>query len=253
MDWAGVERAVLLQGPFYGEANEYVWQAVRKWPDRFFGSGYVDPRSRDARETFRRVTEEYGFRIIKLELSESTGLVGLYPDLRLDDASMVWVWKEAERRGLVVTLDLGAAGSKSYQTYALKAVLERHPGLKIVITHLAHPPIRAGKDVAIHRLWEDQVSLALHPRVWLDLAGLPAYAGSEDYPFLSAIQYIRRAVEMVGAEKIMWGTDVPGLLSHATYPQLLGFVTRHCDFLSPGDLAKILGGNAWRVYGEGQN
>ena len=37
MDWAGVERAVLLQGPFYGEANAYVASAVANWPDRFRG------------------------------------------------------------------------------------------------------------------------------------------------------------------------------------------------------------------------
>jgi len=56
-------------------------------------------------------------------------------------------------------------------------------------------------------------------------------------------------VEMVGAEKIMWGTDAPGLLTHATYPQLLEFVAVHCNFLARGDVEKILGATAWQVYG----
>ena len=28
MDWAGVDKAVLLQGPFYGECNSYVLEAL---------------------------------------------------------------------------------------------------------------------------------------------------------------------------------------------------------------------------------
>jgi hypothetical protein len=47
----------------------------------------------------------------------------------------------------------------------------------------------------------------------------------------------------------MWGTDLPSLLTHATYPQLLGWVSRHCTFLSPAALRGVLGENAWRVYG----
>jgi predicted TIM-barrel fold metal-dependent hydrolase len=246
MDWGGVDKAVLMQGPLYGEANEYVLEAVKKWPKRFVGAGFVDPCSPKAKETFRLVTETFKFRIIKLELSEMAGLVGLHPDLRIDKESMDWFWDEVEKKNLVITLDLGSIGSKSYQTHAVRNILDRH-NVKIVIAHLAYPPIEKKNDEKLNHLWQDQVLLGLHPNVWLDTAALPAYS-SEDYPFPAACEYIRRAVEMVGAKKIMWGTDVPGLLIHATYPQLLRFVSQHCSFLSQSDLEKILGGNAWQVY-----
>jgi predicted TIM-barrel fold metal-dependent hydrolase len=248
MDWAGVDRAVLLQGPLYGEANEYVWNAVKRWPDRFIGAGYIDPRSPTARQTFKRIREEFGFRILKFEMSEPAGFTGLYPDLRLDEEAMMWIWEEAEREGLAVTLDLGGVGTRSYQTDAVRTVLARHPELNIVIAHLAQPPIGSKQDERL-RLWQDQVLLAAAPHVWLDLAALPAYWSDEDYPYPTACAYIRKAVEMVGVGKILWGTDAPGLLIHATYPQLLSFVSRHCPFLSQGDLDLILGKNAWRVYG----
>ena len=252
MDAAGVEKTVLLQGSFYGEANKYLWEATQKWPDRFLAAAFVDPRSPEARATFLQATEELGFRILKFEMSEPTGLVGLYPDLRIDGELMAWIWEEAERRALVVTLDLGGVGSRSYQTDAVRTLLERHPRLKIVIAHLAQPPIDRSENEPLQRLWEEQVQLGRHPRVWLDLSALPAYASAiEGYPYPTASQYIRRAVEMVGAEKLMWGTDAPGLQMYAAYPQLLEFVAVHCDFLSPGDLEKILGANAWEVYGGG--
>src|SRR5829696_2370032 len=48
MDWAGVDRAVLLQGSFHGEANDYVAAAVARYPGRFIGATFVDPRAPDA-------------------------------------------------------------------------------------------------------------------------------------------------------------------------------------------------------------
>ena len=251
MDWAGVDKAVLLQGPFYGEANDYVARAVRQWPDRFIGAGHVDPCADNAREMFRRCVEEHGFTILKFEMSVSTGLVGLHPDLRLDGEAMAWIWEEAERRGLVITLDLGAVGSASYQTEAVRTVMERHPHVKIVICHLAQPPISQKDDSRLDRLWQEQLRLATHPNLWFDLSALPAYASAiEDYPYPSAQACIRRAVEMVGVDKLMWGTDAPGLLGVATYPQLLSYFVHRCDFLSEIDMKKILGENAWHVYGK---
>jgi predicted TIM-barrel fold metal-dependent hydrolase len=250
MDWAGVDKAVLLQGPFYGEANDYIAHAVKQWPDRFIGAGHIDPCTPDARDMFQRCVDERGFRILKFEMSVGTGLVGLYPDLRLDGEEMAWIWEEAERRGLIVTLDLGAVGSASYQTDGVRNILERHPHVRIVICHLAQPPMVKSNDADAEQLWQEQIRLAKHPNVWFDVSALPAYASNvEDYPYPRARAYIRRAVEMVGVDKLMWGTDAPGLLGQATYPQLLRYITHHCDFLSEQDIAKIMGGKAQQVYG----
>jgi len=248
MDWIGVDKAVLLQGSFYGTPNEYVRQAVAGWPDRFIGAAFVDPRAGDARETFHHCVEKFGFRVVKFELSEDAGLTGLYPDLRLDEPELAWFWEEAEARDLVVTLDLGYIGSRSYQTDAVRNVLAEHSALRIVIAHLAHPPVSRPDDAALNELWRDQLLLARDGKVWFDLAALPVYSRTEDYPYPTAQRYVREAVELIGVDRLMWGTDIPGLLSHATYRQLLDFVARHCAFLSKAGLAKVLGGNAQQVY-----
>ena len=90
MDWAGVARAVLLQGPFYGEANAYVASAVKRFPDRFVGAFAPDPLALDARQVYKQCFEDYGLRILKLELTEPTGLTGLYPHLRIDAPEHGW-------------------------------------------------------------------------------------------------------------------------------------------------------------------
>ena len=164
---------------------------------------------------------------------------------------MAWFWEEAESKDLVVTLDLGYIGSRSYQTDALRRVLAEHPHLRVVIAHLAHPPVGRADDEWLNEQWRDQILLARNNNVWFDLAAMPGYSRTEDYPYPTAQGYVREAVEMIGVDRLMWGTDIPGLLRHATYQQLLDFVARHCDFLSQDDLEKVLGGNAWQVYGGG--
>jgi predicted TIM-barrel fold metal-dependent hydrolase len=248
MDWAGVEKAVLLQAPLYGELNQFVYLAVNRWPDRFWGAACVDPWSKDALRTFSQVVNDLGFRAIKLEMSESLGLLGIHNSIHLDDEQVEWFWEESEKKQLIITLDLGPIGGSAYQTDALKNVLSHHPNLIIVIAHLAQPPIKAEKDCQMNRLWQEQVSLARHPNVWLDLAALPSYEGEGDYPYPRASNFIRQAIELVGSDKIIWGSDIPGMLAYATYEQLINYIVRYCDFLSEADRSKIFGDNALQIY-----
>ena len=44
----GVEKAVILQGSYYGFANEYVAEAVKTYPEMFIGAGTFDPMTRYA-------------------------------------------------------------------------------------------------------------------------------------------------------------------------------------------------------------
>ncbi len=249
MDWAGVDKAVLLQGSFHGESNAYVAQAVARYPERFIGAAFVDPRAPDAQASFAQLTGPGGFSVLKLEMSVGWGFTGLYPDLRLDEPGLAWLWPAAEQQGVIMVLDLGAVGIASYQTEAVAGIVTSHPALRVVIAHLAQPPLVAPDDAHLNALWEAQIALGRHANVWFDLAALPAYA-PEDYPFPTARRYIERAVQLVSAERLMWGSDVPGLLAHATYPQIVSYVARHCPFLSPNERAAVLGENAWRLFGE---
>jgi predicted TIM-barrel fold metal-dependent hydrolase len=250
MDWAGVEKAVLLQAGFYGDLNTYVHRAVTSWPDRFVGAAHLDPWSDGGPAAFDRAMGDLGFRAVKLEMSETLGLTGLHPGAQLDDEGIAWFWQRSDRLGLVVTLDLGAVGGKAYQTEALAHVADRYPNVKIVVAHLAQPPIGAELPHALDGLWQEQVRVARQSNVWLDLAALPAYGADQDFPYDRARKYIRRAVALVGADRLLWGSDIPGLLLQATYQQLLAYVARYCDFLTADELAGILGRNAMHVYFE---
>ena len=59
---------------------------------------------------------------------------------------------------------------------------------------------------------------------------------------------MRLAIDRFGPSKLMWGTDVPGLLSQATYTQLVKLAELHTHFLSADEQAMVLGGTALQVY-----
>ena len=252
MDWVGIERAVLLQGPFYGEANAYIASAVERWHDRFIGAFAPDPLAPDARQRFKPCVEEYGLRIVKFELTETTGLTGRYPDLRIDAPQFSWIFEAAQREGLVITFDLGKIGSRAYQTEAVASIADRYPDLQIVIAHLAQPPTNERDNAELNAKWEEQILLGRRANVSFDLSALPAYSRAYDeYPYVAGQAYIGRAVQLIGARKIMWGTDVPGLLTSGSYRQLLNYVRLQCDFLSTQEKDQVLGLNALRVYWSG--
>jgi predicted TIM-barrel fold metal-dependent hydrolase len=248
MDWAGVDKAMLLQGTFYGDWNPYVGEALEKYPERLIGAAFLDPWHPQAQSYFDELIQQDRFRAVKLECSEKTGLCGLHPDAHLDDPELDWLWRELAARQKVLVLDLGAIGSRSYQSNAVRSIAQDYPKLPIVIAHLAQPNPRAEAKLPMWRLWLAQIKLGRLPNVFFDTAALPAYMTDEDFPYPSAARYLKTAVELIGPAKIMWGSDQPGLLGVLNYPQLVRLGRLHTQFMTPREQAMVLGENAARVY-----
>ncbi|MBD16526.1 MAG: hypothetical protein CMJ72_15440 [Planctomycetaceae bacterium] len=247
MDWAGVDKAVLLQGSFYGERNEEVLAACQKYPQRFKGAAFFDPWMTSARAEFDRLFGTPLFPILKLELSDTTGLHGLHPGFQLDDPELDWLWAELERREINLTMDLGPVGGPSYQSAAVEKIAARHPNLSIVLCHLGFPTRSMDADPALTAAWVEQIKLGELSNIWFDLSALP-HRAEENYPYPKISEWIRRAVEIVGTEKLMWGTDVPGVTSAGTYPQLLTSYQELLDDFSDSERGRIFGGTAAQVY-----
>ena len=81
---------------------------------------------------------------------------------------------------------------------------------------------------------------------WLDVSAMPDFFDEEGWPFPTALSLFREVVSHVGIAKLLWGSDVPGTLNRATYPQMINMWKR--AGLSEADLSKLLGENALSVY-----
>lgn len=248
MDWAGVDKVVLLQGLFYGECNAYALDAVNRYPDRLKAAAYIDPWAEGARQAFEAIAEEPGFCAVKLECSVASGFCGVYPDARLDAPDVGWLWEGAAASGKVLVLDLGGIGERSYQTGAVQTIAETYPGMKIVIAHLGQPGAGVDADETQRALWFEQLDLARLPNVWFDTASLMTYV-REEFPFPTATRHLHQALDRIGSHKVLWGTDIPGNLVHLAYPKFLTLIRQQIRNLSPSKQAMILGENAAGVFG----
>ena len=248
MAWAGVHHAVLLQGPFYGECNRFALDAVRQHPNQLSAAAYLDSWKQTAQQDLAWILEQEEFCGIKLECSDMSGLCGIHPDARLDDPQLDWLWTEISDAKLTLTLDLGAIGARSYQTTATRKIAETWDQLHLVIAHLAQPRPAVDSSNMARQAWYEQLDLSKLPNVWFDTAALPAYVAPEPYPFPTAGRYLKMAIDHMGPQKMLFGTDTPGLLMHANYPQLLQSFQEHIGFLSLEDQRQILSQNVKKAY-----
>lgn len=250
MKKGSVEKAVLLQGPYYGNQNEYVREAVQMFPDRFTGALYIDPWDSVSKEMIGSLLCEREFTAVKLECSVPTGLFGLHKHASLYDKQVLEICEKCEESGHVLIFDLGGAGTRSYQTSAVREIALRFNNLKIVICHLGQPGPGFESDKRLLNQWHEQINLGLLSNIWFDTAAIPAYFSHEAFPFQGAGRYFRKAVEMIGPEKIIWGTDIPGLLSQFDYKDLLGLADIYMTGMRQEEKEMIRELNAVKVYFE---
>ena len=90
--------------------------------------------------------------------------------------------------------------------------------------------------------------LARHENVMIESGGITWLYNSEFYPFPSAIRAIKEAANLVGMEKLMWGSDYPRTITAITYRMSYDFIIKSQE-LTEDEKRLFLGENARRFYG----
>lgn len=115
---------------------------------------------------------------------------------------------------------------------------ERYPMLRMVLDHLAHPPLDGGD-------WEPWRTLitdaADNPLVYAKLSGL--------YPVSQARPFMEFALELFGPERLMFGSDWPVAELGGGYQPVAGTLLELIGELPAGERDAILAGTASDFYG----
>ncbi|NLE80273.1 MAG: amidohydrolase family protein [Rhodococcus sp.] len=126
-------------------------------------------------------------------------------------------------------------------------IAQAHPGLKLVIDHLAKPPIGLEDR---EPWWSLIAEAAAHPNVHAKVSGL--YSPAEESSAATAEllrPFVDRALEVFGVERLMYGGDWPISVLSGGYTRVWSSLQPLFDALSPVEREQILGRTAARFYG----
>ena len=188
MDYAQVSAAVITQEFIDGIQNEYLKEVTTRYPDRFLDSG---------------------FKAIKIPAHRLLLKEGR---VMLNCEEMMQMFRLMEERNIILSIDL-AEGST--QVAEMEEIIDRYPRLKIAIGHFGMVTLPE---------WKQQILLARHPNVMIESGGITWLFNEEFYPFKGAVKAIREAADLVGMEKLMWGSDYPRTITAITYKMSYDFI-----------------------------
>jgi predicted TIM-barrel fold metal-dependent hydrolase len=241
LDKNGVEKAVLLQGSMYGFQNDYTWEAARRYPGRLIPSATVDPFCTNAEALLDRYLGERKIPAVKFEVSSGGGLMGYHRVFPLDGPPIAALYPAIDKAGAALVLDIGSPGMGSFQIEAAAAVAKQYPGMRIIVCHLLAP--RPGDD----EVFAASIKTLSLPNLWFDLAALPWNAGPDGYPYPAALRFIGAAKKILGAGKLIWGSDIPITLGRETYARQMSYL-EESGLFSDSELEQVFKTNAETAY-----
>ena len=225
MDYAQVSAAVVTQEFIDGLQNDYLAEVEHQYPDRFFTFGMADYREPGFLELAERLMQK--FKGIKVPAAR-------LPQQFLND-EMMQMMHLMEERCKILGIELMDG---DLQVGQLKEIIEECPRLKIAIGHFGMVT-RPG--------WLEQIKLARHENVFVESGGITWLFNDEFYPFPSAVRAIKEAADLVGMEKLMWGSDYPRTITAITYRMSYDFIVKSSE-LTESEKAMFLGENARRFF-----
>ncbi len=221
MNYAQVGAAVVVQEVIDGCQNAYLTKVQQQYPDRFFCMGMA-------------------WNTDEAQAVIDAGLKGIaFPGHRIHESllTLMPVFKLMESKEMVLSMCLA---DDEEQIGQMAEVIQECPDLKVAIGHFGMPSTAS---------FRSQVLLARQGQnVMVESGGITWLYNSEFYPFPTAIRRIREAADLVGMDRLMWGSDYPRTITAITYRMSYDFVEKSSE-LTDSEKAMFLGGNAKSFYG----
>jgi len=225
MDAAGVDRAVIHPVMWDPDSNELAVEAAHAHPDRFaiMGWFYLDDAAQ--RAAIDRWKSRPGMKGLRFYFSDPRSKS--WPE----DGTLEWLWPEAERLQIPVSLQASTLLPRIGQIAA------RYPGLKISIDHMGVTPRTQGAEAAYAHL-PQLLALAKSPNIAVKATGQAGYA-ADAYPYRSMHDGLHRVFDAFGPRRMFWGTDITRM--SCTWRQCVTLFTEELPWLKGADLEWVMG------------
>ena len=220
---AGIDKQVFV-GDTDTAGNERVRELVDLYPDQIVGFARGIRSDPNSPALIAKYVLEHGFKGIKLHNEPHLPLKGLLAShsIYLKAAELgvpVLIHGCHEEEGLPADLHSELAGGASHYPVRLIAELGgRYPDTTFIIAHAGMMCVKAFQ------------AAQPYPNVYMDMSGFDPERG-----------IVEKAVEVLGAERVLFGSDAPGRIYAAQLAKVL-----YAD-ISASDRELVLGGNAARL------
>ena len=256
MDYAGVDVSLIHRTPYLVTDNDFVADCVKRFPDRLQGLAYVEEWL---------VQSEMDASIRKLDRAiNELGLHGIQwlpVNLRIYGQAGPWdsdgflpFWDAVASLNIPVFFSLGSTARPNVEAYleglrTIRRWMERYPDVTVVMTHgfAWRTFMKPGRIEVSEEVFEN--APIDNPNLSLQLLFAVLCGGQYDYPMPQMRSTLEDLVGRMGADRLIWGTDMPFLMRHYTYRQSLDSIRLYCDFLSDTEKDQILGDNMVRLMG----
>ena len=241
MDAANVARAVLVQrGQLYGFDNGYVCDSARKYPDRFVAVASVDGRDPVCAERVRYWTRERGAAGVRM-MEPARGA----PLTWFSGESAAGIWRAAAELTIPVCVHF-FRWNRAAGLAVLGEIMDRYSGVTVVVDHVSNiaaeqGPPDFGVDDALR-------ALADRPRAYTKFTTIPL--GMLHDEGIEAAPFVRRIVDLFGAERVMWGSDITQ--SKGDYNSLVALAHEATRALSGDERRQVLWQCCNSVYGRNE-
>lgn len=184
MDKFGVDRATIcsLNSILYDhvEGNKEVYEATKRYPNRFIGITTLYPHYKSSLEEFERCIDDYGMRCLELQPR--------YHNYKLNDGTVDPFLDVAIKRKIPVIIPLCLSMNFNFPRVKMSEVsrlVNTYPEATYIIGKFSY------EIEEVLRLMKQ------HSNIFVETSGLQLMYG------------IERLVEEVGAERILFGSGMP--------------------------------------------
>jgi len=230
-----ISKTVLVQASNSVEESRWLLQLADDYPFVAGVVGWVDLMADDVDRQLDELVAHPKFK----------GVRHLVESEPADD----WLVQPLVLRGLKRLSSYGVSYDLLVHARHLKhipKVVDACPDLKLVIDHMAKPPIASGEI----ETWRQELrQVAANEQINCKLSGLVTEANWTSWTTSDLRPYVDCALELFVSSRLLFGSDHPVCLLAASYELVLASFRELLNELSGAEEQKIFGSNAAEFYG----
>ena len=228
-----VGMAAVQKGMIYRTDNSYIVDAAAMFPDLMRAVIIVDPQAPETPQMVRDLAARgiVGIRFFGVGIKNKQAW--------LSSPESLQVWALADELDLVVDIEAPGVGAETLIP-VVEGMADRFPNLLIVLDHIFMPVV-TDPDFGIDSRFD---GFAARKNISVKFTSLSMDVIREQGLAPEAV--LRRAVDVFGADRVMWGSDIG--TSSGTYKDMVERAIASTKLLNEEECRKVLHDTGSRIF-----